>query len=151
MYKKIMVPLDGSVLSESVLPHLESFISGFSEAEVVFVRVVEPASIHASAEFMNVDELIGRDSIMKSTAEEYLKRVVDRLKYGETKLYTKVIIGKLEESLVHYAEENDIDLILIATHGRSGIDRWVRGSVAEKVLRSSNIPVMMVRIPVKPL
>ena len=149
MYKKIMVPLDGSVLSESVLPHLKSFIGGFPDAEVVFVRVVEPASVHASAEFTNVDELIERDSIMKSTAEEYLERLVDRLEYGETKLTTKVIIGKLEDSLVHFVSENDVDLIIIATHGRSGIDRWVRGSVAEKILRSSNVPVMMVRVQVK--
>lgn len=140
-----MVPLDGSVFSESVLPHLESFINGFPAAEVVLVRVVEPASVHASAEFMNVEESIERDSIQRSNAEEYLGQVADRLKRGETKIYGQVILGKPEDSLVHYAGENGIDLILIATHGRSGMDRWFRGSVAEKILHSSKVPILMVR------
>jgi nucleotide-binding universal stress UspA family protein len=51
------------------------------------------------------------------------------------------------ENLIDYVEHHDIDLILIATHGRSGVTRWVRGSVADKILRASNIPVIMVRAP----
>ena len=53
----------------------------------------------------------------------------------------------LTEKLIDYAERNDVDLILIATHGRSGVRRWVRGSIADKVLRAANIPVLMVRAP----
>jgi nucleotide-binding universal stress UspA family protein len=51
------------------------------------------------------------------------------------------------ESLVDYCVDNEIDLIIIATHGHSGVTRWVRGSVADKILRSSRIPVLMIRAP----
>ena len=142
-----MIPLDGSVLAESVLPHLEAFVKGFPEAEVIFIQVVVPATMHASAEFMNVEETLERDSLLKKRAEAYLDQVVKRLDYQNLRTYTKVLMGRLEESLINYVKDNNIDLIIIATHGRSGIDRWVRGSVAEKVLRSARVPVLIVRAP----
>ncbi len=147
MFKKIMVPLDGSALAESVLPHLESLLKGFPDAEVVFVRVVVPDSIYASAEFMNVEESIERDRVMKSAAEVYLKGIVERLKHHEIRIHREILVGRLESSLIHYANQNDVDLILMATHGRTGIDRWIRGSVADGILRSADMPVMMVKVP----
>ena len=62
-------------------------------------------------------------------------------------LHSEVLVGSVAESLSDFTEKNGFDLILIATHGRSGISRWVRGSVADKILQSSNIPVLMVRAP----
>jgi nucleotide-binding universal stress UspA family protein len=59
----------------------------------------------------------------------------------------EVLVGHVADSLADFSEKNDFNLILIATHGRSGINRWVRGSIADKVLRSANIPVLMVRAP----
>ncbi len=58
-----------------------------------------------------------------------------------------VIVGEVADSLIDYSEANDIDLILIATHGRSEVSRWVRGSIADRILRASQIPVVMVRAP----
>ena len=59
-----------------------------------------------------------------------------------------MVEGRVAESLVDYAEKNDIDMIVIASHGRSGVSRWVMGSVAEKMVRSSCVPVLMVKAPV---
>jgi len=74
-----------------------------------------------------------------------LKRVKNRVKQGGIKYKTDVLIGKVADSLVDYVDANKIDLVLIATHGRSGVSRWVRGSIADRVLRSSRAPVLMVR------
>ncbi|MFC1972232.1 universal stress protein [Chloroflexota bacterium] len=69
---------------------------------------------------------------------------------GAGSVKTEVIIteeGLVADSIAEYAQNNDIDLIVVATHGRSGISRWVMGSVADRVLRSACVPVLMVRVP----
>jgi len=152
MYKKIMVPLDGSVLAECVLPHVDGFVSGCQVETVVFVRVVEPThysvisptanpqfskTLQENAKMMEEDE--------KSSAETYLKGVVSRVKQGGLTYKTEVLVGAVADRLVDYVDANGIELVLIATHGRSGISRWVRGSIADRGLRSSSAPVLMVR------
>ena len=149
MYKKIMVPLDGSELAECVLPHVKNFAAGFPECRFVFVRVVEPIPISLQGETytraqVNLEEM---ESEKKADAKEYLKKAVKGIETGGTTPVFEVIFGKVADGLTDYAKNNDIDLILIATHGRSGVGRWVRGSIADKVIRSSHIPVLMVRAP----
>jgi nucleotide-binding universal stress UspA family protein len=72
---------------------------------------------------------------------------VRRLEHENIELLSEVLVGNVADSLADYSEINEFDLILIATHGRTGVSRWVRGSIADKVLRSSHIPVLMVRAP----
>ena len=72
---------------------------------------------------------------------------MNRLKHEGVALHPEVIVGRVTESLADYAVKNDVELIIIATHGYSGITRWVRGSVADKILRSANMPVLMIRAP----
>ena len=153
MYKKIMVPLDGSDLAECVLPHVEKFITSKQVKIVVFLRVVEPESTR----FDDTAVLSGktRDRIIegarlieerrKSDAAAYLGDVASRMKNNGVEIETEVLVGRVADSLADYTETNDIDLIIIATHGRSGISRWVRGSVADRVLRFSRIPVLIVQ------
>lgn len=152
MYKKIMVPLDGSELAECVLPHVEGFVTDCQVGTIVFVRVVEPTNytqtsidMHSQdyAEIKRSMETL--DEVSRTAANRYLKEVVGRLKQGEMEYKTTVLVGKAAEQLVDYADANEIDLILIATHGRSGIGRWVRGSIADRVLRAARAPVLMVR------
>ena len=149
MYEKIMVPLDGSELAECVLPHVEGFIKGCHVSNVVFVRVVEPitAPVGIGNVYIGREESRERESTRKSAVKDYLNQIVDRLKHEGTELHSEVLVGRVADSLADYTEKNDIDLILIATHGRSGVTRWVRGSVADKILRYSNVPVLMVRAP----
>ena len=147
MYKKIMVPLDGSELGECVLPHVEAFIKGFNISNVILVRVVEPEVSYRGEYSIDPKIVAERESDRKSSAKDYLNHVVNRLKHEGTALHAEVIVGRVAERLIDYTEENDIDLILIATHGRSGVSRWVRGSIADKILRSANVPVLMVRAP----
>jgi len=147
MYNKILVPLDGSGLAECVLPHVEAFAKGFKTSAVILVRVVEPEIPHSGEHGFSQELYNKRKSDRKSSAKDYLDKIVNRLKDKGAALQAEVLEGRVTESLAQYALDNDVDLILIATHGRSGVTRWVRGSVADKVLRSANVPVLMVRAP----
>ena len=148
MYEKIMVPLDGSELAECVLPHVEGLIKGCHVSNVVFVRVVEPPARFYSGDVPISPEIYEEtESARKAEAKDYLDQIKNRLKYEGTELHSEVLVGRVADSLADYTAKNDIDLILIATHGRSGVTRWVRGSIADKMLRSSNAPVLMVRAP----
>jgi len=148
MYRKILVPLDGSQLAECVLPHVESIAKGCSAQNVTFIRIVEPFYIsgEGAAVFSQKDEdRINSENV--AAAENYLSRMINRIKYNGVNVQSKVIMGKATESIADYATKNEVDLIIIATHGRSGISRWVWGSVADRILRSACVPVLMVRAP----
>ena len=148
MYKKIMVPLDGSELAECVLPHVEAFIEGCQVNHFVFVRVVEPAAAFYSGDYPISPEVMQeRETAGEKIASDYLDQIVNRLEHSSAELFSEVLIGNVADSLADYSENNEFDLILIATHGSSGVNRWVRGSIADKVLRSSRIQVLMVRAP----
>jgi len=146
MYQKIMVPLDGSELAECVLPHVESIATGCGVKNVIFVRVVEPVHLPPGTT-LSEKQLQELESEHKTAAENYLQQLVNRGKYEGVNLQTEVIHGAVAESLAEYAEKNNIDLIIIATHGRSGFSRWVWGSVADRILHSACVPVLMVRAP----
>ena len=83
----------------------------------------------------------------KMAAEEYLAKLSGRLEFPGTEFSCVVLEGNPVSALTDYATSNAVDLIVIASHGRSGISRWVMGSVAERLMRTSCVPVMMVRAP----
>ncbi|MDD5039476.1 MAG: universal stress protein [Dehalococcoidales bacterium] len=149
MYKRILVPLDGSELAECVLPHVESIAKGCGVVDVVFLRVVEPvfmAETYDEAD-INPEDVKRMETQVKANAVDYLKQVASRAKYDGTTVETKVVNGRAAESIVDYATKNGVDLIAMATHGRSGPSRWVMGSVADRVVRSGCIAVLMVTPP----
>jgi nucleotide-binding universal stress UspA family protein len=149
MYKKILVPLDGSELAECVLPHVEALTSRGGVKTVVFLRVVEPAYVPAGAygPGLSPDSIIAIDAANKTAAEDYLSKLVKRTDYKGVKVQPVIIKGPSAAGIADYAEKNSVDLIAIATHGRSGVSRWAWGSVADKVMRSVCMPVLMVRAP----
>ena len=150
MYKRIMVPLDGSKLAECVFPHLETVIKGCESPEVIVVQAVEPLSVPYGREvsqFTSLEQVKAFETHQKVEAEKYLKEIVARLKETGVNAKADVIYGKAGEALSGYATKNDVDLVIIATHGRSGISRWVWGSVADRLIRSACVPVLMVRVP----
>ena len=152
LYNKIMVPLDGSELAECVMPHVEAITTGCKSTNVVFARVVNPvqlpASVPARGKFsfteMERQQLYEQH---KQAAEAYLKRMVASTRLEGVVLSYEVLEGKVADALARWAEKSEVDLIVIASHGRSGVSRWVMGSVAERVLRSACVPVLMVRAP----
>jgi nucleotide-binding universal stress UspA family protein len=148
MYRKILVPLDGSKLAECVFPHVEALAKGGQVQEVVFVRVREPFRPFSGADYvMNEREMARIESEQIAAAEKYLREVANQVHLGGLKSHGELLKGPVAETLAEYADKNGVDLIIIATHGRSGVSRWVWGSVADRILRSSCVPVLMVRAP----
>lgn len=169
MFKRILVPLDGSTLSEAVVPHVEQLVSE-TKAEVTLVRVAEsPAPIGAtSVESGGVRDVVTAPSVGEPTIEERTiiregetqpqaeQRIKDEL---ETYLAgparglvaqgisteQKVLFGDPVDNIVDYAKRERFDLIAMATHGRSGLARLFAGSVATRVLERADLPVLLVR------
>jgi nucleotide-binding universal stress UspA family protein len=152
MYKHIMVPLDGSEVAECVIPQLEMVAKSCQPApKVTLVRVVTPLKLYSGFEYGGMVEYISPEQIqrleddIKKNAQDYLVKHVSRLKKDGITAEAQVTFGMASQTLTKYAEDNGVDLIIIATHGRSGINEWFWGSVAERVLKTSKIPVLMVR------
>jgi len=146
MYKKILVPLDGSELAEQVLPHVQALVQGGNVEEIIFLRVVEQQMRSMGVEYVLSEEeenkiLSGR----MADAEEYLQQLTNRHQKPGVKLSKKIEKGRADESIVEYATQEHADMIVMATHGRSGVGRWLMGSVADRVVRWSCIPVLLIR------
>jgi len=147
MYRKILVPLDGSKLAECVLPHVETLAKGSQVQEVVFVRVHEPFRQPGGDYVISEREIARINSEQIAAAEGYLKEITNQVRLDGLRSRWELLKGPVAESLAEYATKSNVDLIIIATHGRSGVSRWVWGSVADRILRSSCVPVLMVRAP----
>jgi nucleotide-binding universal stress UspA family protein len=151
MYKKVLVPLDGSKLAECVLPHVESLATCSPGAEVVLVsvteritgfRIMDDASQPLGERF--APEAVGKQ---EKAARKYLDGIAKDLKAKGIKVLTEVLLGKPAEEIAIFATNQGCDLIVMASHGRSGPSRWTHGSVAEKVFRANCAPLLMVRAP----
>jgi nucleotide-binding universal stress UspA family protein len=142
MYTKILVPLDGSAVAEQVLPYVRTLAEGL-KVPVEFVGVVdmEEFASHISAEKERYVDPMIEDSLCRS--EKYLKGVAQTFHYPSVSF--TVGKGRAAEVIIAKAVAEKKTLITMATHGRSGINRWLLGSVAEKVLRGSANPLLLVR------
>jgi nucleotide-binding universal stress UspA family protein len=138
MFQKILVPLDGSKLAEKILSRVEKMVE-FCRAEVHLLRVVVSYEIDPREEKKDRDRLI-------QEAWAYLEMIVYRLRKRKIKAFAVVAYGRDAVQICDYARKKKFDLIAMATHGRSGLSRWALGSVADKVLNCSHVPVMLFRV-----
>ena len=154
MYNRVVVLLDGSELAEQVLPHVAEIIQG-RDSEVYLLSVaptivptvataVDIYPIYTTADFLTV-EAAERERIEREL-NEYLEMVAKRLEPVASQVSKVVRFGQPAEEILGYADEVTANLIAMCTHGRSGISRWVYGSVADKVLRGAKCPVLLVRV-----
>lgn len=144
--KKILVPLDGSSLAEQILePAL--VLGELMQAEYTLLRVVKPvhfASFSASSQIDRLDREINR--AMETEATNYLSRVAQRLQRAKHQIRTQVRFAQNPaNAILEEVQNQGIDLIALATHGRRGWVRFTLGSVADKVLRGTVTPVLMYR------
>ena len=145
MYKKIVVPLDGSQVAECVIPHIEA-LAKCSMGEIQLVTIVEPIDLPTRGKIALSDEDIKHTNTeLQQEAHRYLKRVTQKLKRSGIVAHPMILNGKTAESLIEYINDNDVDLVIMATHGRSGISKLFWGSIAEKVIRSGNAPILLVK------
>ena len=148
MYQHILVPLDGSDVAECVLPHLEAIGGGCGVKKITLVRVVEPLHLYGGVESrFSPEERQRLDKETMDIARNYLNQVVQRLKQNGLAAEAKVLYGKVVDTIAEYVNKNEVDLLIISTHGRSGVSRLVWGSVADRILRSVCAPILMVRAP----
>lgn len=194
MYKKILVPLDGSKLAECALPHAEKLAKGCDTEEVILVSVTErvqgqtraretyeryrasddlglhrlgpetaiifgkyhatddPGLLRLASERTITFDKLGTDITitvgkLERQALRYLNRIAKRLEAKGIKVCTEVLLWPPAEAIATYTEKNDVNIIVMASHGRSGPSRRAHGSVADKVLKITPVPVLMVRAP----
>ena len=142
MYKKILVPLDGSELSEAVLNHVIIIATSCQVPEVVLIRVREPLdnSVRVTLDAEIAKEL---DQAYNDEAASYLKSIAKTLEKKGIGVKVEVLEGNPAEKIIKYSKDNEIDLIVMSTHGRSGFSRIVFGSVADKVLRQTEVPLLL--------
>jgi nucleotide-binding universal stress UspA family protein len=141
MYERMLVPLDGSELAEVVLPYAKE-LAGRLDLEVIFLHV-QYLEEHGFAMHRVYVEQVANSIRQEAREIQTIGGTQPGAKTVETRV--ELVVGEPAEEILRYANENNIDLILMATHGRSGIKRWVLGSVADRVLRASSVPVWLVR------
>jgi nucleotide-binding universal stress UspA family protein len=137
MYKNILLPLDGSEISESAIPHVQALALGCGTKKVTIAHVVER------------ERYEGMLAAGKRPGV-YLQRTAERLKAKGINTHIELLTGDPSEAIVSYADNSPCDIIVMASHGRSGVTRWAIGSVADKVFRASSVPVLMVKASERP-
>jgi nucleotide-binding universal stress UspA family protein len=145
--KSIVVPLDGSKLAETVLPRAVELAKSLSLAIVLTRAYQIPLSAaYAGAEapyIPNQDALL---NLVREEASAYLEAKVNELhQNGVEKVSSVLLVGSGADEIIDLARSTPNNLIAMCTHGRSGVGRWVLGSVTEKVVRHSGDPVLVVR------
>src|SRR6185436_14739478 len=135
MLERIVVPLDGSLTAEAVLPHVRRILHR-QDSEIILVRAVVPAPVENS--ILIVDTAIG-------PARSYLAGIQERLEREGVRVASEVRVGSAISIILEVAEERKATMIAMATHGATGLKRILLGSTAEVVLRKSPVPVFVVR------
>jgi nucleotide-binding universal stress UspA family protein len=132
MYKKILVPLDGSEFSARILPHVKAIATGCKVAEVILLMVEESKGL--------ADDTV---KVKTATTMDYLSQVAADLKQEGIAAETIVLWGHPAAEIVDYIKDNQVDMVMMSTHGRSGASRWLLGSVTDRVMRHSGAPVFV--------
>jgi nucleotide-binding universal stress UspA family protein len=167
MFQRILVPMDGSKLSESVIPYVKEICQRCDTIEVILLHVVRPPTGHAAATFLPMDSDFPSERMpasesdvetalhpifreqeiasVRASAEAALTPMSQQLQEDGISAQVAVAFGRPAQEIVEFAEREGMDLIAMCTHGRSGIGRWLLGSTADKVLRGTYLPVLLAR------
>jgi len=141
MYRKVLIPLDGSELAECALPEVMNLARGGVVGEVVLLNVVDIPSLWV-AEGLDIMKL--KDALLEKS-QEYLSDVQSRLSREGLNVSDVVMEGKAAQTIIDYARENAVDLMVLATHGYTGMKQLMFGSVALRVLHDAHVPVLLIR------
>jgi nucleotide-binding universal stress UspA family protein len=142
MYRKILVPLDGSRVAEGVLPHAKAL--AYSEgAELILLTV----AANPAMDFAFSDPGLAQGAVQEQEerSKAYITGIENDLKAAGFKTSTLLRIGSVAEVILGVADELGADVIAMSTHGRTGPARWLLGSIAERVVHNSRVPVLLIR------
>lgn len=165
MFSRILVPLDGSTLAERAIPHAEQFARIF-QSTIILLQVLDPTSFHENPN--PVDPLSWQ--IRKTEADIYMQGIAARIRENlkgstddpkgsspngenleKSRVAYSILEGKTAENIVNFAHSENIDLLVISTHGSGGLSRWNISSVTQKVINLVYLPVLIVRAYDQPL
>ena len=141
--RRILVPLDGSVMAEQILSTVVTFAQALSSELILFQALIAYVSGWMTEEWY--PPVPGVLDAAQEDAQAYLSAVAGRLKEQGLHVATSTSIGPVAQCILEYAEAHRVDLIAMCTHGRTGLARWALGSVADRVLRAGNTPILLVR------
>lgn len=145
MFKHMLVPLDGSFRAEAALP-VAARIARASDGSIVFMQVVNPPVDYAGGLATGTSLLAGQMIETEMTqAMDYLKSVAASPALAGMQISTEVMVGSPAVDIMAVAESRAIDLIVLCSHGRTGISRWVLGSVAHRLVHQSAVPVLVLQ------
>jgi nucleotide-binding universal stress UspA family protein len=141
--RRILVPLDGSVAAEAVLPFVETLARRL-KASLILFQAIRPTAVTSAIPETSpyLPDVVG---FLRADAERYLERIADDLATAGLEVSTMVTVESPESGIVSAANDLKADLVALATHGRSGVARWVKGSTADAVVRRTGLPCLVVR------
>jgi nucleotide-binding universal stress UspA family protein len=155
--RKILALVDGSEMSEQVLPYA-AYHSSLSEGELLLFHVCEPPDTIPGVVYHLIpqsyppelpvrweDHIRDETEKRKHDCQLYLARLQERLAGPNIRVYYDYRLGEAPETIIRYLEDNPVDMVAMTTRGRSGLRRWVLGSVAEKVILATDSPVLIIR------
>jgi nucleotide-binding universal stress UspA family protein len=156
MKRRILIPLDGSQLAEQVLFHIKTLVE--CQGAEIYLLSVAPVIDNVAASVMLYPLYVYREQLADEDAERkrietelmnYLQGISHDLERAGASVRCVVRFGSPADEILSYASEHKIELIAMCTHGWSGLARWAYGSVADRVLRASSCPVLLVRAVIK--
>ena len=140
MFDPVMVPLDGSLLAECVLQHVVAIARAF-DAKVILLRVLDKKQASEKAQLFDLVNW----QINKTGAKLYLEKISTRLQKSGLRIETAVLEGLVAESITEYALKRGVKLIILSSHGRSGLSQWGISSVTQKIIFSAPTSVLIIR------
>lgn len=141
MYKKILVPVDGSELARRALDHAEELAKTF-DAEIILLQVISIIQVYGGPEVVTP---LMVDQNQQEAVQRYLSNLAEELRNRGLKVTPKVRMGlQVAAEIIDFAKECGVDLIVMCTHGYSGITLWVLGSVARKVLTRAETSILLI-------
>jgi len=150
MFEKILVCLDGSALAKQILPYAVEEALRF-ESKLILLQVVpEPVAFSpgipgTATTPIQTDAMLDEAKKALNESRDYLEKIAAPLRKKGLHVEAVSVLGRAGEMIVDYADNANVNLITIATHGRSGLGRAVFGSVADYVLRESGLPILVIR------
>ncbi len=145
MYKKILVPLDGSKRAETILPHVEELAILFG-ASVTFLEVISPTNFYPTVQRdLNIGYLLEQQDQMIEKRKAYLSKIEGKFREKQISTKTMVEVSPIVSTIIEVAEHEGVDLIAMASHGRTGLSHVFYGSVAAGVLHRIDRPILLIR------
>ncbi len=144
MYKKILVPLDGSSRAEKILPHVKN-LAKVNNSEVIFLQVIRPIIVSDGYKGILVEESQGESNRKLGEALEYLSGIEGEFRESGIITHKRSLIGSVVNIIIEVSQSENVDLIAMASHGRSGLSRVFYGSVAAGILQAVDRPLLLIR------